>query len=274
MGLAKECYQRAREPGGNRFKGPTVNVQIARALLWRDEMQSLAEDMLRMDWLSLASSWRNCDRCPLSCTRKRVVLGEGRRGADLLIVGEAPGEAEDESGRPFTGPSGALLRRVCRALGIDPVREALITNVVGCRPPRNRRPEPREREACAPRLERMVKLLRPRVVLLLGASAAKWAGLDEVGKHRGALPRESWPPGIMGIDTRGVVLTYHPAFLLRQETKQAKRVALARFVADVRKAREILHAARADDEALRPGIEAAGLNSVHVDEARYMTRDE
>ncbi len=265
MGLAKEVYQRQREPGGSRFKGlaaehdVALEVQrVARAKAWGTDIEDMTTSLARLEWGALRTKWQNCDRCPLSCERNKVVIGEGTRASDILVVGEAPGEQEDKYGRPFVGPAGVLIRRVCLALGLDMRHDALVTNRVACRPPNNRKPHAAELKACLPRLEAMANLLRPRAILLLGATAAAWAGLPDVGKHRGLVPREQWPVGLThGVARlRAVVLTYHPSWVLRQETTQAKRIALAKLCADLRKLRNVVLAAREEDTAYEAREEA------------------
>lgn len=193
---------------------------------------------------SLWKQYRDCARCPLSETRGQVVFGDGHCGADLLVVGEAPGETEDKLGRAFVGKCGFVLRRALKIAGLED--EAFITNAVMCRPPKNRTPERIERLACQPRLVKVCEILRPRVILLVGRTAALWAGVKEVGANRGLLKRECWPelPGIARVRLQAVVLTYHPSWILRQETRRKKTTAIKMLVADLRKTRKALDRAR------------------------------
>ena len=153
-----------------------------------------------------------CRRCALAGNRNRIVVDRGNPQAPAIAVGEAPGAAEDASGRAFCGRSGQLLDRLCEAAGILPDRDLLIVNVVKCRPPRNRTPRVGEVAACRPFLERQLALAPARIVALLGATALR--RFDPV-RARGPLGPQvgrffrlpSWP------DHRFIAL-YHPAAIL------------------------------------------------------------
>jgi uracil-DNA glycosylase family 4 len=148
-----------------------------------------------------------CPRCRLAETRQHVVFGEGSRHADLMVVGEAPGADEDRTGRPFVGRAGKLLNLLLGAIGHE--REAVyICNVLKCRPPGNRNPEPEEVEACSPYLLRQVELIRPRALLACGTFAAQTllGVTTPIGRLRGAVHKFRGIP---------LVATYHPAALLR-----------------------------------------------------------
>jgi DNA polymerase len=148
-----------------------------------------------------------CTRCGLSQSRKQTVPGEGNPRAQLMLVGEGPGATEDETGRPFVGAAGELLTQILGSIGI-PRESVFIANVVKCRPPQNRKPLPDEAAACLPYLRRQVQLVRPKVLLALGATAAE--GLLGVRKSLGELRGAVHTFG--GIP---LVVTYHPAALLR-----------------------------------------------------------
>jgi DNA polymerase len=122
---------------------------------------------------SLNSSCHSCQKCSLSSNRTQVVTGRGNRYADLLAVGEAPGEREDKTGRPFVGKSGQLLRKMLAAVGIDTKKDVYFTNLVRCRPPDNRLPTDREIKACQPYLIDEIRLVRPKVIVAIGATATK-----------------------------------------------------------------------------------------------------
>lgn len=154
-----------------------------------------------------------CRACALRAGCAGVVFGEGNPAARLMLIGEGPGADEDRLGRPFVGRAGQLLDRILAAAGFGRFTHCYIANVVKCRPPGNRVPEPAERAACWPNLRAQIRLLQPRIVVLLGATAVQ-AVIDPgatVGRLRG-----TW------IEKEGVwfMPTYHPAALLRDETKK------------------------------------------------------
>jgi uracil-DNA glycosylase family 4 len=156
---------------------------------------------------AVAGSIDACRRCGLGGTRQHSVPGEGDPRAGFVCVGEAPGATEDETGRPFVGRAGKLLEDILRAIGFQ--REnVFICNVLKCRPPNNRDPEPLEVQACAPYLHRQLDLIRPKVILALGRPAAHalLATTGSLGDLRGRVHRYRGIP---------LVVTYHPAALLR-----------------------------------------------------------
>ena len=148
-----------------------------------------------------------CEACRLCKGRHNAVPGEGRRDADIMLIGEGLGEQEDLSGRPFVGPAGQRLDRMLAAVGLER-GEVYIANVVKCRPPRNRQPERDEAEACLPYLRAQVALVRPRIIVLLGATAARNAiGPDiRITRDRGRWYEKD------GVE---LLVTYHPSALLR-----------------------------------------------------------
>lgn len=171
-----------------------------------------------------------CTRCPLAAGRTQVVFGVGDPAADLMFVGEAPGRDEDLQGEPFVGRSGQLLDRLLREeLGIGRDR-VYIANVVKCRPPANRDPQPVEVAACRPWLERQVELIEPRVIVTLGNFAARLL-LDTTAGIK-SLRGASYPYG-----RAHVVPTYHPAFVLRAGSMGEP---MAGIRADLVRAKELL----------------------------------
>lgn len=132
-----------------------------------DDLATQAESMAD----SLAGECGACRRCGLAATRQQVVVGRGNPNARLLLVGEAPGAEEEACGQPFVGRSGRLLEAMLAAAGLDSERDLYIANVIKCRPPGNRKPSRTEIEACRPWLERQIALVRPQLVLLVGATA-------------------------------------------------------------------------------------------------------
>ena len=157
----------------------------------------------------------NCKRCPLAATRTNVVFGEGDPHAKLMFIGEGPGADEDRLGRPFVGRAGQLLDKMIAAMHFKR-EEVYIANVVKCRPPGNRTPTPEEAVRCIGYLERQLNFIKPEVIVLLGATAATFL-LD---RHEGITKLRGIWQEYRGIP---VMPTFHPAFLLRQES--AKREA-------------------------------------------------
>jgi DNA polymerase len=153
-----------------------------------------------------------CKRCNLHLTRRHIVFGEGSEKAQLVFIGEAPGEDEDRQGRPFVGKAGKLLTRIINAIGLTR-EEVYITNIIKCRPPRNRNPQQDEIATCEPFLEKQLEIIQPRIICALGTFAAQTLlETDEKISHlRG---RFHVYGGIK------VMPTYHPAFLLRNPRKK------------------------------------------------------
>lgn len=173
-----------------------------------------ATPAIGMDWEELRDCVANCTRCELAQSRTRTVFGVGNNNADWLIVGEAPGAEEDRRGEPFVGRAGKLLDEMLRAIGQN--RDSVfIANILKCRPPNNRDPKPAESAACRDYLERQIELLQPRIILAVGRIAAQnLLGSDEpVGRMRGR------PHELGGIP---LVVTYHPAYLLRSPSQKQK----------------------------------------------------
>jgi uracil-DNA glycosylase len=157
----------------------------------------------------LAAMVAGCTRCRLAEGRKNVVFGSGNPNADLMLIGEGPGAEEDRQGLPFVGPAGELLSKIIQA--IDMKREEVyIANVVKCRPPGNRDPQPDEVQACRGYLEKQIALVRPRILVALGRTAAQALLGNEspIGQLRGR-----WYQ-VFGVPT---MVTYHPAALLRNQ---------------------------------------------------------
>lgn len=163
-------------------------------------------------WQELYDRCMECDQCDLCKTRHSVVFGEGNLHADLMLIGEGPGADEDRTGRPFVGRAGQLLEKGLRALDVER-EEVYIANIVKCRPPNNRVPETAEAEACIGWLRNQVALIRPKVIVCLGATSLKWIVSQDARITR---IRGEW------VEKKGVWImpTYHPAALLRDETKK------------------------------------------------------
>jgi uracil-DNA glycosylase family 4 len=153
-----------------------------------------------------------CQRCQLAQGRDKIVFADGDPNAQIMFVGEGPGADEDAQGLPFVGRAGQLLNNMIAAMGLKR-EQVYIANIVKCRPPQNRKPEPGEANTCMPFLERQIEIVRPRVLVALGATAATYLlGMrGSIASMRGRIH-----------DYRGIqtVVTYHPAFLLRDPTQK------------------------------------------------------
>ncbi len=169
-----------------------------------------------MDWDALAREVSGCRTCGLCQTRTQTAFGVGDRKARWMIVGEAPGAEEDRQGEPFVGQAGQLLNLMLKAIGFERA-EVFIANVIKCRPPNNRDPKPEEMAACEPFLDRQLALVEPDIVLVVGRIAAqRLLGSDApVGKLRGRVHR-------FGPRQIPLVVTYHPAYLLRSPLEKRK----------------------------------------------------
>ncbi|MDJ0750321.1 MAG: uracil-DNA glycosylase [Woeseiaceae bacterium] len=167
-----------------------------------------------LDWPELRECVANCTRCELSASRTNTVFGVGNTDADWLIIGEAPGAEEDRKGEPFVGRAGRLLDQMLLAIG-QSRDQVFIANILKCRPPNNRDPKPAEAAACRDYLERQIELIRPKIILAVGRIAAQnLLGCDDpVGRMRG---RRHDLGGIP------LVVTYHPAYLLRSPSQKVK----------------------------------------------------
>jgi len=177
------------------------------------ERKSVAVDTL--NWPDLAAQVASCKACSLCEQRKQAVLGVGDLDPDWLFIGEGPGAEEDVKGEPFVGQAGKLLDNMLAALDIGRGNKVYIGNAVKCRPPGNRTPEAAEMAACRPWLERQIELLRPKIIVLLGKVAVHAVLHDDkpLSAQRGKR-----------FEYRGipVVVTYHPAYLLRNLPEKAK----------------------------------------------------
>jgi len=168
------------------------------------------------DWAQLEEAVRGCTLCSLSTTRTRTVFGVGNHTASWMVIGEAPGADEDRAGEPFVGRAGQLLNAMLKAVGLRR-EEVFIANILKCRPPGNRDPRPEEVGCCLPYLKAQIELVNPRILLCVGRIAAQnLLGTDTpIGKLRGKLHQL---PGT----SRPVVVTYHPAYLLRSPGEKRK----------------------------------------------------
>ena len=173
-----------------------------------------------LDWPALREAVAACTACKLCSSRTQTVFGVGHPNAHWMLVGEGPGEQEDQQGEPFVGKSGQLLDNMLRAVALQrgdgtPAQQVYIANAVKCRPPNNRHPEPDELAACAAFLARQVALVQPRIIVALGRAAVQsLLGSNEpIGRLRGRVHHYQDVP---------LIVTYHPAYLLRSPTEKAR----------------------------------------------------
>ena len=189
--------------------------------------QSAPGEAQTADWAGLERLVVECRRCALCETRRHTVFGVGDRRANWFVVGEAPGADEDRQGEPFVGRAGQLLNAMLRAIGL-PRDQVFIANVLKCRPPNNRDPLAREAAACLPYLERQLALVAPRLVLIVGRIAAQnlLATDAPLAQLRGRVHRRggAGPP---------IVVTYHPAYLLRTPSDKRKAWEDLKFAREV-----------------------------------------
>ena len=176
-----------------------------------------------LDWAGLRARVAACTACELHRTRTQTVFGVGNVEADWLVIGEAPGADEDRQGEPFVGRAGQLLNSMLRAIGL--AREQVyIANILKCRPPGNRDPKPQEADCCTPFLQRQIALIRPKVILVVGRIAAQNLLATQVplARLRGQVHR-------YGPLATPLVVTYHPAYLLRSPGEKRKAWVDLRF---------------------------------------------
>jgi uracil-DNA glycosylase len=173
------------------------------------------QQILQMDWTALKGSVAQCVACPLHRTRTRTVFGVGYEHAEWLFVGEGPGAEEDAKGEPFVGQAGRLLDSMLAAIDLARGKNVYIANVVKCRPPNNRNPEEREMACCEPYLARQIELIRPRLIVALGRISANHLLQTDatIASLRGRVHEFRGTP---------LIVTYHPAYLLRSLQEKAK----------------------------------------------------
>jgi DNA polymerase len=181
---------------------------------------SPASPVSALDWPALRDAVAACTACKLCESRRQTVFGVGNTRAHWMIVGEAPGEQEDRLGEPFVGKSGQLLDNMLRAVALtrgeaDPAHQVYIVNTLKCRPPGNRNPLPDELAKCEGFLIRQVQLVQPKIILAMGSFAVQslLRSTEPVGKLRGRVHRYQGVP---------LIVTYHPAYLLRNLVDKAK----------------------------------------------------
>lgn len=177
-------------------------------------------------WRTLEAEVKHCTRCALHATRTQTVFGTGNRDAEWMIIGEAPGAEEDRRGEPFVGAAGQLLNAMLKAIGLE--RESVyIANILKSRPPGNRDPNPEEVAACLPFLMRQIGLIRPKLILAVGRIAAQnlLATTRPLGRLRGEVHT-------FGELRTPLIVTYHPAYLLRSPGEKRKAWEDLKFARD------------------------------------------
>ena len=179
-----------------------------------------AGPLAAQDWPQLRETVAACTACRLCEGRRQTVFGVGNPRAHWMIVGEAPGEQEDRQGEPFVGKAGQLLDNMLRAIALtraqaEPARQVYIANTIKCRPPANRNPEPDELAKCEPFLNRQIELVQPRIIVAMGRFAVHslLRSTEPIGRLRGRVHRYHGVP---------LIVTYHPAYLLRNPEDKAK----------------------------------------------------
>ncbi len=164
------------------------------------------------NWNELEEACNNCKKCRLCNSRTKVVIGTGNKNAKIMFIGEGPGADEDSQGIPFVGKAGQLMNKAFEGIGIKR-EDVYITNIVKCRPPQNRNPEKEEAQSCKEYLDTQIKLINPEIIILLGSVALK----NILGEEYGiTASRGKW----FEKDGKKILPTFHPAALLRDETKK------------------------------------------------------
>jgi DNA polymerase len=230
MGIRVPTVPRAGEarparPASERAADPAMALpELKPAVIARGDRPAGVD---AMDWPALRDAVVSCTACKLCSGRRQAVFGVGHLQAHWMIVGEAPGEQEDIQGEPFVGKSGQLLDNMLRALGLsrhavaaegtasDQARQVYIANTLKCRPPGNRNPEPDELAQCEPFLARQIALIKPKIILAMGRFAVQslLRSNEPVGRLRGRVHRYQGVP---------LIVTYHPAYLLRNLEDKAR----------------------------------------------------
>lgn len=210
----------APAPAPVRMSRPVAAVAEVNLLSAPRPLAARPSGVAAMDWPALREAVAGCEACGLCRSRRNTVFGVGHAQAQWMIIGEAPGEQEDRQGEPFVGKAGQLLDNMLRAVGLTraeagPEQQVYIANVLKCRPPMNRNPEPQEVAQCEPFLKRQVELVAPKLILAMGRFAVQsilQTG-EPIGRLRGRVHAYQGVP---------VVVTYHPAYLLRNPADKAR----------------------------------------------------
>ncbi len=221
-GLANVPASHTASPPARPAPSTPASVRVAEAAPSRAPL-AMPSELASLGWSDLRQAVAQCQACTLCESRTQTVFGVGHEQAQWLVVGEAPGENEDRQGEPFVGAAGQLLDRMLAALKLTrgvageegPEQRVYIANTLKCRPPRNRNPAPEEMAKCEPFLVRQIELLRPRIILAMGRFAvqALLRSDEPIGRLRGRVHHYQGVP---------LVVTYHPAYLLRSPLDKSK----------------------------------------------------
>lgn len=190
-----------------------VLAEMGIAPVWKLKSRKAAPS--RDEWIPLKAAVSGCTKCGLHKTRTQTVFGVGDENADWMLIGEAPGAEEDRLGDPFVGQAGKLLDNMLAAIGLSRRKNVYIANVLKCRPPGNRNPAPDEVSQCSPHLLKQIELIKPKLILALGRFAAQTLLQSDasIASLRGRVHRYAGVP---------LIVTYHPAYLLRTLEDKAK----------------------------------------------------
>ena len=192
-----------------------ILAEMGLAPVWRLRKRPSEAPAPQIGWIPLKASVSGCMKCGLHQTRTQTVFGVGDENADWMLIGEAPGAEEDRLGDPFVGQAGKLLDNMLAAIGLSRQKNVYIANVLKCRPPGNRNPTPEEVEQCAPHLLQQIELVKPKLIVAMGRFAAQTLLKTDasISSLRGRVHRYAGVP---------LIVTYHPAYLLRTLEDKAK----------------------------------------------------
>ncbi len=223
------------------FKGFFINKTTNRDIDNKLYDNSTNEkDNIRESLEAFYNTCKDCKRCKLSEQRTQVVFGDGNPSTGIIFVGEAPGADEDREGKPFVGKAGKLLTQELESVGLLRQRDYYITNVVKCRPPENRTPEDQEMLSCSYILKEEIKLIKPKLVVALGKTAAVGlSGVKQISptKIRGSFISANLKSPVLASGTK-IFVTYHPSYLLRNPTE------LKNFKEDIIKIKKLIDSLR------------------------------
>lgn len=228
MGIRTWKVRNAAENSTNLVNNITLgNDESEEVELAKQQSKNLnrAQKIAQMSWDELSAEVSRCSECPLHQTRTKPVFGVGDQQADLLIIGEAPGANEDLQGEPFVGRAGQLLNAMFESIGL-PREKVYIANILKSRPPNNRDPNPEEVAACMPFLLRQIALLKPKLIVTVGRIAAH--NILQTTTAMGSLRGQEFAYGDKAIP---LIVTYHPAYLLRSPREKRKAWQDMQFIA-------------------------------------------